>query len=46
MTKTTTIKYQNGWLKDDHRVMCKKYTTSLPTSGCGVVERHLEIAQL
>ena len=29
----------------DHRVMYKKYTTSLPPMGCEVVERHLEMAQ-
>ena len=38
-------KYQNGWLKYDHRIMYKKYTTSLPPMGCEVVERHLEMAQ-
>ena len=38
---TSDIKYQNGWLKYDHRVMYKKYTTM----GCGVVERHLDMAQ-
>ena len=27
------VKYQNGWLKYDHRVMYKKYTTSLPFYG-------------
>ena len=36
---------QNGWLKYDHRVMYKKYTTPCPHMGCGVVERHLEMAQ-
>ena len=36
---------KNGWLKYDHRVMNKKYTTPLPPMGCGVVERHLEMAQ-
>ena len=30
---TSDIKYQNGWLKYDHRVMYKKYTTSLPFYG-------------
>ena len=29
----TAIKYQNDWLKYDHRVMYKKYTTSLPFYG-------------
>ena len=28
-----------------HRVMYKKYTTPCPHMGCGVVERHLEMAQ-
>ena len=37
--------YQNGWLKYYHRVMYKMYTTSLPSMGRGVVERHLEMAQ-
>ena len=27
---TTSIKFQNGWLKYDHRVMYNKYITSLP----------------
>ena len=39
---------QNGWrLKYDHRVMCKKYTTPSPCPPmvCGVVKRHLEMAQ-
>ena len=35
----------NGWLKYDHRVMYKKYTTPLPHMGCGLVERHLEMDQ-
>ena len=38
-------KYQNCWLKYNHRVMYKKYTTSLPPMGCEAVERHLEMAQ-
>ena len=26
----TIVKYKNGWLKYDHRLMYKKYTTPLP----------------
>ena len=37
------VKYRN--LKYDHSLMYKKYTTPCPSMGCGVVERHLEIAQ-
>ena len=35
----------NGWLKYDHRLMYKKYTNPCPSMVCGVVERHLEMAQ-
>ena len=35
----------NGWLKYNHWEMDKNYNTHLPTMGCGVVERHLEMAQ-
>ena len=36
---------KNGWLKCDHRVMYKKYTTPCPPMVCGVGEIHLEMAQ-
>ena len=39
------FKLKNGWLNFEHRLMYKKYTAPLPSMGCGVVERHLEMAQ-
>ena len=39
------FKTKNGWLKYDHRLMYKKYTTPLPNEVCGEAERHLGMAQ-
>ena len=39
-------KWNNGWLKYDHGVMYKKFTLPpCPSMGCGVLERHCEMAQ-
>ena len=47
MYLTTAIKIKNGWVKYDHKLIyvqevCHSHALFM---GCGVVERHLEMAQ-
>ena len=42
---TTVIKAKNGWLKYDFTVVQEIYYPLALFMGCGVVERHLEMAQ-
>ena len=45
MYLTTVIKAKNGWLKYDFTVVQEIYYPLALFMGCGVVERHLEMAQ-